>query len=143
MDKTIIVMKAINTQARRVMDYLTEGVVFDADDSKKIDNTEGLYMLVHIENVGKCKLGEIYSVAHYYTQNGDLMRDPEMEFIKGEDGEYYPISFWQDSPVVRDEPVNWGEDGEVVSCNEKRQTAFVTFANMWMKNIKHQQGLVV
>ena len=135
-------MKAINKQAKKVMDLLIKDVDIDADDSKKIDNTKGAFMTVHIECVGKCNLGEIYSVAHYYEQNGDLMRDPDMEFIKGGDGEYYPISFWQDAPTIRDEPVKW-KDGDIVSYNAQRQAALVTFSNMWMRNIKEQQGLVI
>ena len=135
-------MKAINKQAKKVMDLLIKGVDIDANDSKKIDNTKGAFMTVHIECVGKCNLGEIYSVAHYYEQNGDLMRDPDMEFIKGGDGEYYPISFWQDAPTIRDEPVKW-KDGDIVSYNAQRQAALVTFSNMWMRNIKDQQGLVI
>lgn len=135
-------MKAINQRAKKVMDHLIEGVDIDADDSKKIDNTKGVFMVVHIECVGNSNLGVIYSVAHYYEQNGDLMRDPDMEFIKGGDGEYYPISFWQDAPPVRDEPITW-KDGDIAGYNEKRQAGLVTFANMWMKNIKEQQGLVI
>jgi len=136
-------MKAINKQAKKVMDVLIEGVDIDADDSKKIDNTKGTFMPVHIEYVTNCELGAIYSVAHYYEQNGDLMRDPDMEFLKGGDGEYYPISFWQDSPIVRDEPVEWGEGGEIERCDDLKQIAMISFANRWMKNIKQQQGLVV
>ena len=135
-------MKAINHRAKKVMDLLIKGVVPEATDSKKIDNTKGTFMTVHIEYVTVCKLGAIYSVAHYYTQNGDLMRDPDMEFIKGGDGEYYPISFWQDAPIVRDEPLEWKE-GEMVRYDEEKQAALVTFANMWMQNIKDQQGLVI
>ena len=136
-------MKAINKQAKKVMDLLIEGVDIEASDSKKIDNTKGTFMTVHVECVGNSNLGMIYSVAHYYTQNGDLMRDPDMEFIKGGDGEFYPISFWQDAPLVRDEPVNWADSGDIVSYNEQRQAALVSFANMWMRNIKEQQGLAI
>ena len=135
-------MKAINRQARKVMDLLVEGVVNGASDHKTIDHTKGAFMAVHVEFIGSCSLGVIHSVAHYYKQNGDLMRDPDMEFIKGADGEFYPISFWQDSPLVRDEPIDW-EVGEIVGVNEKRQAALATFANKWMKNIKDQQGLVI
>jgi len=135
-------MKAISQRAKKVMDVLTEGVDIEASDSKKIDNTKGTFMTVHVECVGNSNLGVIYSVAHYYTQNGDLMRDPDMEFIKGGDGEYYPISFWQDAPTIRDEPVTW-KDGDISGYNEKQQAALVRFANIWMRNIKEQQGLVI
>lgn len=133
-------MKAINHRAKKVMDLLIEDVLPRASVSKKIDNTKGVFMTVHIECVGKCNLGRIYSVAHYYKQNGDLMRDTDMEFLKGGDGEYYPISFWQDSPPVRDEPIRW-MDGDIVSYNGVQQATLVTFANLWMKNIQEQQGL--
>ena len=135
-------MKAISQQARKVMDILTEGVDIEASESKKIDNTEGTFMTVHVEYVTECSLGVIYSIAHYYEQNGDLMRDPDMEFIKGGDGEYYPISFWQDAPIIRDEPVTW-KDGEIKAFDPKRQAELATFGNTWMKNIKEQQGLVI
>jgi len=134
-------MKAINQRAKKVMDVLT-GYIDGANDHKKIDNTKGTFMPVYVEHVNNCKLGQIFSIAHYYEQNGDLMRDPDMEFIKGGDGEYYPISFWQDAPIIRDEPVTW-KDGEMVGYNEKRQAALVTFANTWMKNIKVQQRLAI
>ena len=123
------------------MDVLT-GYIDGANDHKKIDNTKGTFMPVHVEHVNKCSLGQIFSIAHYYKQNGDMMRDPDMEFILGGDGEYYPISFWQDAPTIRDEPLTW-KNGEMVSYNEKRQAALVTFANTWMRNIKEQQGLVI
>lgn len=97
-------------------------------------------MTVHVEHVTKCSLGVIYSVAHYYKQNGDMMRDPDMQFIKGGDGEYYPISFWQDAPPIRNEVVVW-EDGEITGWMGKEQAELATFANTWMKNIKEQQGL--
>jgi len=135
-------MKAINQKAKKVMDTLTEGVDH-IGDHKKIDNTEGTFMAVHVECVAKCSIGEIFSVAHYFEQNSDLMRDPDMEFIKGGDGKYYPISFWQDAPPKRDEAVEWGEDGEITGLKSKLQAELATFANMWMKNIKEQQGLVI
>ena len=132
-------MKAISKTAKKVMDKLTEN--WDSvGNGRKIDNTNGTFMAVHVELVNECKLGQIYSVTHYYEQEGDLMRDPDMEFIKGEDGEYYPISFWQDAPLKRDEAVEW-EDGEIKEIRPKLQAQLATFANLWMKNIKEQQGL--
>ena len=133
-------MKAINQQAKKVMDKLTEGVNNQISDHKKIDNTKGAFMPVHVERNNLCNLGVIYSVAHYYEQNGDLMRDMDMEFVKGSDGEYYPISFWQDAPPIRNEVVVW-KDGEIMGWMGKEQAELVTFANTWMKNIASQQGL--
>ena len=132
-------MKAINLRAKMVMDTLTKNME-GTDGHRKIDNTGKTFMPVHVERMNKCELGQIYSIAHYFKQNGDMMRDPDMEFIKGADGEYYPISFWQDSPPVRDEVVVW-RDGEIVCYKGKQQMNLVSFANTWMRNIKEQQGL--
>jgi hypothetical protein len=133
-------MKAVNKKAKKVMDVLTEGMD-KIGDHRKIDNTKGAFMAVHVEHINNCNLGEIFSISHYFEQNSDLMRDPDMEFIKGSDGEYYPISFWQDSPLKRDEALDWGEDGKIKGIRPKLQAELVTFANTWMKNIKEQQGL--
>ena len=136
-------MKAINQRAKKVMDVLIEGLLdYETYDHKEIDNTKGTFMSVHVERIGKCNLGPIYSIAHYYKRNGDMMRDPDMEFIKDHNGEYYPIAFWQDSPQKRDEAVIWN-GSEISKIIPKLQAALATFANTWMKNIQEQQGLVI
>ena len=132
-------MKPINQRAKKVMDVLTQSID-KIGDHKKIDNAKGAFMAVHVEHVNTCNLGQIFSITHYYEQNGDLMRDPDMEFIKGGDGEYYPISFWQDAPLKRDDAVEW-KDSKVSGIKPKLQAALVTFANSWMRNIKEQQRL--
>jgi hypothetical protein len=51
---------------------------------------EGFMPLV-IEAIGPGPRGLLSeSVAHHYTQAGDAMRDPEMTFEVGQDGEYLP-----------------------------------------------------
>ena len=132
-------MKAINLQAKMVMDTLTKNWN-SVGNGRKIDNAKGTFKAVHVERVSHCNLGYIYSIAHYHEQEGDLMRDPEMEFVKGGDGDYYPISFWQDSPLKRDEVVAWS-GGKMVGYNVEQQMELVIFANEWMRNIKRQQGL--
>ena len=134
-------MKPINKKACRVMDVLTEGIDH-IGDHKKIDNSEGTFMAVVIECIGRCNYGLLYSIAHYYKQNGDLACDPDMVFIKAEmDGNYYPISFEQGG-VIRKEAVII-KDGKVTGTWEKEQRDQKNFANLWINNIKEQQGLVV
>ena len=133
-------MKAISAKAQKVMDKLTLGLV-KLGDSRKIDNTQGALMPVCVELTNTNYLGPIFSVAHYYEQNGDLMRDPDMEFIRGEDGKYYPISFWQDGVITcRDEALVW-EDGRIKGLRAKLQADLADFANTWIANIQEQQRL--
>lgn len=134
-------MKPINQKARKVMDALTEGIN-NIGDHKKIDNSEGAFMAVVIECIGGCNFGLLYSIAHYYDQNSDLVCDPDMVFIKAEtDGNYYPISFEQGG-VKYEESVTIKDD-KVAGTWTHLQREQKDFANMWMKNIKEQQGLVV
>jgi len=79
----IRILLKLSPQAEAVMDTPTAGMT--VSDHKKIDNAEGTIMALHVECIGKCNLGSIFSLAHYYEQHGDLMRDPEMLFIEAED----------------------------------------------------------
>lgn len=118
---------------------LTENLS-EEGNSRKIDNAKGTFMAVHVDYVTKCSIGQVFAIAHHYQQEGDMMRVPDMEFIKGADAEYYPISFWQDAPLTRDDAVEW-EDSEITRIDPKMQAAMVSFANTWIKNIKDQQRL--
>lgn len=103
---------------------------------RKIDNGGKAFMPVTVEKLETTKLGEVWSVAHYYRQNGDLMRDPEMLFLKGGDGEWYPLSFQQDGLGY----VNHVACAKTGAYIAKRQKDLATFTTTWMKNIKEQQG---
>ena len=46
----------------------------------KIDNSDGTYMPVYLELIGRIDKYDFFSLAHYGQQNGDAMRDPEMLF---------------------------------------------------------------
>jgi hypothetical protein len=75
-------MIKVNKQARCVLAKLTYGME-EPGDHKEFDNSPGAFMAVHVENIGECNMGKLFSIAHYYEQNGDLMKDPDMVFIKG------------------------------------------------------------
>ncbi|NQE54636.1 hypothetical protein C5S29_13690 [ANME-1 cluster archaeon GoMg3.2] len=134
----IRILLKLSPQAETVMDTLTEGM--SVSDHRKIDNTEGTFMALHVECIGECNLGHIFSLAHYYEQHGDLMRDPEMLFIKAEDGGYYPVEIWQDAVNSHSVGVLI-EDGKAVSIDETEQADMTMFAEVWLKNIWEQQGL--
>lgn len=132
-------MRAINKKAQKIMDRLTNGIIGE-NSHTRIDNNkpDSAFMPVVVEWVGDCKLGDVFSIAHYFEQNGDLMADPEMTFLKGSDGRYYPMSYKLDSLGVYREGIVW-EDGEprYISTREQREEAI--FAGTWMQNIKWQQ----
>ena len=118
------------------MDTLTEGL--NVGDARKIDNS--VFMPVYIKHIGLTDRGPLFSIAHYYKQNGDLMKDPDMVFLKM-NTKYYPVSFQQDGGA--------GFYQEAVVIKQNRVTGYrppildelVSFANGWMRNIKEQQEL--
>ncbi|AVQ11263.1 DUF6908 domain-containing protein [Leptospira santarosai] len=119
----------------------------------KIKN-EGFMDLV-IEHIGKGPLGhDAISVCHYYIQNGDMMRDPEVCFqlieevtikkIKGiskiqKELKMIPYLFVQDGGRPRyDEVYLLNEDGSVHEVSLKLQYSIQGFCNFWSKNLKSQ-----
>ena len=117
-------MKSLSPQATVVFLKLVDGL--GRNNSRKIDNTNGTFMTVHVEQIGQNR----YSIAHYFTQEGDLCCDPDMEFVL-RDGMVFPVTFQQAIPPIY-------QDG---SEDARLQSSLVEFANGWMANIKEQQGL--
>lgn len=109
--------------------------------SKKIDNSKGIYMAVHVEHLYDTKNYKIYSLAHYYIQNGDMVPDPDMTFYVCENdmGTFVVPMSYQDSFGYQ-ESVMMNKEGNI-SFHPKLQSQHNVFANKWIKNIKDQQGM--
>jgi hypothetical protein len=131
-------MKAVSKASKEVMNKIIFGL--QIDKARKIDNAPGAFIPVIAEKIGNCEMGDIYSIAHYFKQNGDMMADPEMTFLKSNYGDFYPLSFKQDSLGLYQESVLF-EGGKMKGIREKMQKEQTSFANIWMGNIKQQQGL--
>lgn len=134
-------MRPLNLKAQKVMDRLTTGITRENSHTRVDNNKPGsAFMPVVVEWVGDCKLGDVFSIAHYYEQNGDLMADPEMTFLKASaSGKYFPMSFKMDGlGGIYREGLIW-EDGEPKHINAREQREEAIFAGEWMQNIKWQQ----
>jgi hypothetical protein len=130
-------MKALNEIAKNTFftlcDTMNDGpYVLHKGVASKINNAE-CFMPVSVERIQTISGEEGISIAHYFIQNGDLMADPEMEFIV-KDNEVYPISFKLDSLGVF-QVAKLSETEK----DEKLQEQLTAFANSWMINIKLQQ----
>lgn len=133
-------MKQLTKKAGAVLDKLTEDLN-ELGAHKKVNNAEGAFMAVSVERIEETDWGPIFSLAHYYEQNGDLMRDPEMCFLRGYDGLYYPTYFRQDGGLGLEQCSVIIENGKVKGFRPAMQGEQREFANLWMLNIKEQQGL--
>lgn len=95
-------------------------------------------MPVHVECVGVTEHGLLFSVAHYYEQNGDLIADPEMEILRDETGASLPVSITM--ALGRKRALLLGEGGKA-RVDEREYGSQLRFLAVWMTNIKSQQGL--
>ncbi len=134
----------LNKTATKIFLTLTKDLDGATRHSRRFDahnywpKCNGGIMGVHVENIGTLHGYPWFSVAHYYKQNGDLVADPEMEFINVE-GNIFPVNYAQPGIGVRTESIRVIENKLMVSKNIQAQ--HVSFANQWMKNIKDQQNL--
>ena len=99
----------------------------------RLEAGEGMEPLV-IERIG----GGRISMAHYYEQMGDLMADPDMEFIfEQAKQELRPRTFQQDNMGVYQTVER--EDGSV---NFLKENELSRFTETWLKNLHDQEYLV-
>ena len=131
-------MKPINKKAEKILTKIVDGL--DSDNPhRKIDNSE-CFMAVSVEWIGHSDIGDHFSVAHYGTQNGDAMRDPEMIFARTWQGKFIPVYFRNDY-IGREEVSVTFEDSKASAFRPRLQREHATFAGQWLPNIKSQQAL--
>jgi len=132
-------MKPVNKKASEIFKAAI-AMIPAGQTSVKIDNKPGQYMALHVERIGANRLGAVYSFAHYYEQNGDLMRDPDvtMLFIEAA-GQLFPLSYRQDGLGIDREYVEFTETGWKIY--KHAQADLAVFCGNWAQNIKHQQGI--
>ncbi|HMR83668.1 MAG TPA: hypothetical protein PKE30_11070 [Niabella sp.] len=135
-------MKPINKNAQQIFNNLIQQL--GNKDYLKLQS-EG-FMPLSFECIGEtsCTQGKakIYSLMHTFTQNGDLMRDPEMCFFYFEENETntlngaYPFSYRLDPLCIYDESAEIINGEIYVLLHAQRKHA--DFANAWLNNIKEQ-----
>ena len=83
--------------------------------------------------------GDVWSVAHYFEQNGDLCKDPVMTFWVS-DLMIIALSFEMNGTILERYEVSVSiEDQKLKGYKPKMQKDHTTFANQWFKNIFDQQ----
>ena len=134
-------MKQLNKKASQIFNQLVR--IMDDQDHVKIDKTNETFMPVVLERLAETEIHghkvDVFSLAHYFEQNGDLVPDPDMVFFRFVD---YPEKIL---PGTFQNQMSYKEaiwlDGDRWKYNPKEQADQVSFANMWLKNIKHQQDV--
>jgi len=121
---------------------LTKMISMMVDGHVKIDNSDGSFMPVVVEEIFYTNLYKIFSVAHYFEQNGDLMADPEMCFIFNLQEKVFGTSYYkQDGYLGREQESAFLVGDEIIVNDIKLQADHTRFATIWLRNIMQQQRL--
>jgi len=138
-------MRAVNEMAARVLERLAE--LAELADGEKVavmlsSPSKGI-MPLHVERVAMMEGRELWTVSHTHAQNGDLMRDPEVEFLRvrwrDSLSDWYPLSFRQDGlPIGVRSYVKLDGSLEPVSVVRRRQSDLAIFCGVWMWNMRWQ-----
>ena len=125
-------VKALDATTEQIFRRLTDGLL-KVGDSRQIDNSTS-FMALHVEVTGRHGGWPIFSLAHYYEQNGDLVCDPDVTFLVAD--QVYPLTFEQGG-VVYQVAVQFRDAG--VHLNEQLQSQITDFCNQWLRNVADQQ----
>ncbi|MDR3716715.1 MAG: hypothetical protein P4L51_28240 [Puia sp.] len=145
-------MKKINQQATQTFAGILEKM--DGHEHMRLEY-EG-YMPLVLEKLEENILTPFgvashYSLAHYNTQGGDELRDPEIGFLvvdnRREKDQFefmtiYPCYFFHDILGIARKSIRI-KDGRVRGIVKSWQADHALFAGNWLKNIKSQGFLKV
>ena len=144
-------MKALNEKSSKVLRKLIDcmnnpNFAKTLGSYAKIGKPDSCYMPVSVEKLAHIPtFDEHIVVSHTYEEQGDLMRDPEMEFVS-KDGMFYPITYRQDDLGIYQQVFTFSDiDGRPIRYKARLMSALSEFANQWMLNIncQHQLGVEV
>jgi hypothetical protein len=106
----------------------------------RIEGRSKAMMPLCIERIGVGPRGmPLVSVAHYYQQNGDAMRDPDITFEipANPKANWLPVSYRQDGGFPLDQTVVFERNGQVY-MNTSQARSIASFAATWDRNIGEQ-----
>ena len=142
-------MKALNEKSAKILRKLID-CMNDPKFAKtlgsyaKIGNPDSCCMPVSVEKLDHIPtFDEHIVISHTYEEQGDLMRDPEMEFV-GKDGKFYPITYRQDNLGIDQHVFLFSDmNGRPIRYHSRLMADLTEFANQWLLNINDQQHLGV
>jgi len=123
------------------LDALVEGLAdptaSDEPSSRKLGKDGGGVMALSIERIGP----RMYSLAHYYVQNGDMMRDPDVELFRDEEGRWFPVSFRQDGGMPVYTVALEMDAAGITGVYRRRYASQRDFVRLWLRNLRAQHGI--
>ena len=131
---------------KTVIEMLNQALPLENGFHFRIENEP--FMPLVIEGIGQGPRSQpAISVAHYYTQNGNAMRDPEMCFEVGTDAQkrvvdLYPYYYLNDGMGIEQQSIERdGEDPEgkpLYRVDTNMLRGQVAFAEEWDRRLEEQ-----
>lgn len=137
-------MKHLNQASTRTLIALLKAIP-EGKTHTRINNTEGAFMAVSVEVLRQNQPQDrkLVSVAHRHEVNGELVADPDVEFLVCDLGglgvRAYPTA------------INHGQGAQEVAIldnalnptgiRRRAQADVAAFSNIWMTNIRAQQKI--
>lgn len=113
--------------------FAKHGLAFDKVGAHlKIQDANKTYMPLCIERIAPDMVG----VMHFYIQEGDVMRDPDIVFWTPKTGGWYPLEYQQDSLGIYQE-IGTVEDGKL-RYKPVLYADILGFTTAWAKNLRAQ-----
>lgn len=136
-------METLSTPATKVFTKLVTELKLG--EGKKL-NRSPAFMPVDIDFLNQYNDNlETYAVAHRFVMNGDLVPDPDVEFLVYRAGgvvqRVWPLAIDHPPPFVYRRHVSLDINGQPYCINEKGQADLAAFCSLWMLNIQEQQSL--
>lgn len=140
--------KKVNEKAARVLERLYQAMFSGTNMQEgckhaRFEKNGSCFMPVSIEVIHNVKDLHIISVMHYGERNGDLMRDPDVTFLRVEENTFIPLTFQNDYAGFYGEYADVNDDGTINLTEPMKQADLALFCDDWMENINDQQELGV
>ena len=131
-------IKPISKKGTEILNSIVK-MAKNANGYFKLDNTDSVFMPLSIDILGQNDKNMNLSICHYGEQNGDLMRDPEMCFLFINEN-FYPYYFRNDYTGSENESLRF-DNFMITGIRRNIYKGHLEFAEIWLKNIKHQQEI--
>ena len=136
----------LNKRASKILDKLTEGLT-ELGQARKIDTRKegSAIMGVNVDFNNTYGDKPVFAISHTYIQNGDVMFDPEIQFMKVHNTHehfWMPISFRQDGILMQEGfylVLDKDDPDKITGYYNSQIVDAAKFANTWMINISEQQ----
>ena len=126
-------LKPLSKQAAKTLNLLVSGLA--VADSRKIALVSA-FMPVSVDRLDESR----FAVAHNYVQNGDVIADPDVEFLRLDADRWIVVAIQHPPPAPYQRLAVYDNGQWRASASRQQVSSANAFVASWMKRIIEQQG---